>query len=113
MEGRLEELRRQARAEIRRHYRTAAAMGGVDIQQLNRARPPSMRYRSTAELVHEFLSRAAAVLDFAGRLELITQEQAAELLREFMATHPELELGAEEDDAWHDDWRRDLDGRER
>ena len=65
-------------------------MRSVDLDAVNRPRPPQLRYQAQHELVREFVKRAGAMLDFAGQLGLINPDEAVEILRAVGTDHPEL-----------------------
>ena len=55
------------------------------------SRPPKLRSKSHADLVREFLSRAGVMLNLAGELGLVTQDEAVAILRDTGSDHPELD----------------------
>ncbi len=81
----------QAVRLIRDAYEIAAKMRNVDLESVNRPRPANLRYRSHAELVRDFTDSAGAMLNFAGELGLITQDEAIAILRDIGLAHPEIE----------------------
>jgi uncharacterized protein YlaN (UPF0358 family) len=76
-----EELHRKAVELVRNAYDMADKMRKVNLDALNEARPPTMRYHAQYEVVMEFLNRAGAMLEFAGQLGLIDSEENGEILR--------------------------------
>jgi hypothetical protein len=50
-----------------------------------------MRYGSTLELVREYLHCAGAVSTFAVNVGLIAPEEAAQIIRDSSAAHPEMD----------------------
>jgi hypothetical protein len=58
-----------------------------------------MKYRDVRELIQEHSARAGAVATFAVVLKLITPEQAAEAIRQFHASHPEIWGESDPDEA--------------
>jgi hypothetical protein len=82
-----EQLRRKAVELIRAAYDVADRMReGVDLDALNESRPPTLRYHAQYELVREFIDRANAMSDFAGRLGLIDSDEDVAIVRD----HPDL-----------------------
>lgn len=79
---RYERLRKDAIELVRAAYEAADGMRKVDLDALNGGRPPTRRYHAQYELVREFIERAGAMLDFAGRLGLIEPDQDLEIRRD-------------------------------
>ena len=69
-------------------------MRKVNLDALNEARPPTLRYNAQHELVREFIERASALLNFAGQLGLIDFAEDAALRRD----HPDLSQWMEDED---------------
>jgi hypothetical protein len=93
--GRGDQARRSdALRLVREEYEAAALFHGTTPEQLeriNRPRPSWMRYGSVLELVREHLARAGAVSTFAVNVGFITPEEAAQIIRDFSAAHPEMD----------------------
>lgn len=89
------QMRERAIELIRDAYEIAAKMKNVDLDAINAPRPAKLRYSSQADLVRDFIDSAGAILDFAGKLGLVNQDEAIAILRETGSAHPEL-----------DDWLR-------
>jgi hypothetical protein len=94
----MEEHEQARRAEalqlVRGAYEAVALFHGTTpelLERINRPRPSWMRYGSTLELVREYLHCAGAVSTFAVNVGLITPEEAAQVIRDFTATHPEMD----------------------
>jgi len=90
-----EPLHGKAVEEVRAAYEMADRMRTVDLAAVNRVGPPTQRYRAQYELVREFLGRAGAMLDLAGRLGLIDADEDAEIRR---SVAPELTQWLEDED---------------
>jgi hypothetical protein len=88
----IEVLRRLALDKVREQYEHVAAVRQVELDSVNRVRPPSLRYKSVDELLREWSSAANAVSRFAVDLGLITPEQAGQIIREFYAKNSETPL---------------------
>ena len=71
-------------------YEQEAAILNVDLDRINRMRPPSLRYDSIKDAYRQFVSDAGAVSTFAVNLGLLTSKQAKQIILEFQAAHPEL-----------------------
>ena len=90
MEAGLNELRRRAMELVGDHYEQTAAVARLNLDELNRTRPPSMQYRARDEVLREWLSAAGAVATFAVNLDLITPDQARAAIVDFYQRHPDL-----------------------
>jgi hypothetical protein len=86
-----EDLHRRAVELVRAAYDVADRMRSVDLAAVNRPRPPRLRYQAQHELVREFVSRAGAMLDFAGQFGLINSDEDAEIRKAVGRDHPELD----------------------
>ena len=88
------DLHEQALQLVREAYEEAAAMREFVLRDgldpINRDRPPSLRYGSVEEVFREYMHVAGAVADFAVRLDLISSEEALQVILDFEAAHPEL-----------------------
>jgi uncharacterized protein YlaN (UPF0358 family) len=93
-----ERLHRKAVEEVRHAYQIADAMREVDLAAINDPRPPTLRYHAQYELVMEFVNRAGAMLDFAGKLDLIDSDEAKAILQEVGKDHPELDKWLADED---------------
>lgn len=102
-----EDVHRQAHELIRKAYEDAAQMQHVSITRINRARPPSLRYRSRREIVREFLTAAGAISTFAVNVGLIPPSEAAQILRDFSARHPEIDESRAEQE-WFREFEREV-----
>lgn len=78
-----EVIRRQASELVVQAHEHAAGMRDVSLDVVNRVRPPAMRYSSHADVVREFLTAATAVASFAVRMNLISSEDMATIMRDF------------------------------
>ena len=85
-----EGLHRKAVELVRAAYDVADRMRNVDLAALNEPRPPTVRYHAQYELVVEFMNRAGAMLEFAGKLDLIDSDEELAILRDLSTDHPEL-----------------------
>jgi hypothetical protein len=81
-----EHLSRKAVELVRAAYDVADRMRKVDLDAVNEPRPPTLRYHAQYELVREFIERANAMREFAGRLGLIDSNEEAAIVRD----HPDL-----------------------
>ena len=88
------EMRERALEYLRKAYDQVGRMMTVKMSSLNKARPPSLQYRTRRDLLREFSSSAGAVSRFAVAMGIITNEDAAQILVEFSKAHPEI--GAED-----------------
>jgi hypothetical protein len=80
---RVENHRDRALKLVRDCYQAAVAMQTVDLESINRVRPPELRYGTRAELVREFWNAAGAVATFAVQMQLISPSDAEEILRSY------------------------------
>ena len=92
--NRNEQVHQKAVELIRAAFDAADRMRMVDLDALNEPRPPTLRYHAQYELVREFIDRANAMLDLAGRLGLIGSDEDIALVRE----HPDLRHWMEDED---------------
>jgi hypothetical protein len=76
-------LRVDALYRVSYAYSIALSMRSANLSAINAARPPDLRYSSQAELVREFWHAANAISTFAVQLELISPQDARELLAYF------------------------------
>src|SRR6266853_288168 len=93
-----EQLHLKAVELVRAAYEVVDGMRSVDLAALNEARPPTLRYHAQYELVREFITRANAMLEFAGRLGLIESEENGEMGRSVGRDYPELFQWLEDED---------------
>lgn len=93
-----ENLHLRALALVRAAYDVADSMRNVDLAALNEPRPPTLRYHAHYELVMEFINRAGAMLDFAGKLDLIDSDEELAILRDLGTDHAELFYWLESED---------------
>lgn len=77
-----EQLHDKAVELIREAYEAADGMRKVRLDALNEGRPPTRRYHAQHELVREFIERAGAMSDFAGRLGLIDSGEDVAIVRD-------------------------------
>lgn len=83
-------LHQRALELVRERYEAVAGVAELGLERLNRSRPPALRYRSRREAVREWMECAGAVSTFAVHLGLISGEEAAQIIREHTAGHPEI-----------------------
>jgi hypothetical protein len=84
-------LRVQARELVRHTFATAAGMVQVDLDQINRVRPPKRQYRSQENLVRHWFYLAGAEAWLAVTLGLLTPAEAVEIAREFQSFDPDAD----------------------
>lgn len=68
---------------VRDGYQMAIDMQTVDLDRINRARPPELRYATRADLLRDFWHAAGAVATFAVQVKLISPSDAQEILRSY------------------------------
>jgi len=93
-----ERLHKKAVELVRAAYDIADRMRSVDLDAINDPRPPTLRYHAQYELVMEFINRAGAMLDFAGKLGLIDSDESLAILRDIGKKHPELDQWLADED---------------
>jgi hypothetical protein len=93
-----ERLNRKAVELVRHAYQIADGMRNVDLAALNGGRPPTRRYQAQHDLVREFLERADAMLDFAGKLDLIDSDEPLAILLDVAKDHAELDKWLADED---------------
>lgn len=74
---------------VREGYEDIVHLGKLDLTIINRVRHPAEQYCSAGEFVRELWARAGAVSSFAVRAGLISGDQALQVIKDFLADHPD------------------------
>jgi hypothetical protein len=75
---------------VREQYEDIVHLGKLDLTKINRGLHPAEHYCSMREYVRELWARAGAVASFAVSAGLISGDQALQIIKDFLADHPDV-----------------------